>query len=690
MPTVPLIEKSVETRPLNAPTLGVSLRPLDNPHVSTRSGERLGNALTDIADQMKKRADETALLEVQKRMDDWEASNLFDPKSGALAQKGKNAFGLPVTLTKKYGEDMNEIYQGLANDDQRNAFDKMALSRRDNIMRTLYSHERQEMDGFRKVTAEAASDSAVQRAALNYNNPAVREASIKTAKDSVASYLTERGITGEALDNELRKVEGKAHVTILTRMADDNPKAAIDYYHANMDKFGDQILTAQRLIAPTERKYKASNMAKDVLTNAAPKMTRDAQIDFVMNDLEGGDKLVQDGKGKAKFGLNSQWNPELDVPNLTADQAREAYKSKYWKWTGADDMAPDFALVAFDASVQHGMDDHTRKMIDDAKGDPQKLLEIRAAYYAQLAADPKKPENARQFNGWMNRLGKVQAQLDLMRGQLPDETTLDARVDSMTDDIELASDVKQIVSKQITDIKQARTAAETGAAREVSRYEANNMPAPPSLIARMSPEQQKAYYSKNYDPAEYERVRRQVAYGVPVDLEAVRFRVPPAQLDDLVKMQGDPVAQDIARLVDKRVDDSAQKVVGKVVNKIKTKEDFEKLQNFRQLVYNGVDSFERQNKKKPGKDDINKIVDELIIQPSGGGWFGGPEAVQFEGIPGDRAFMVGGEESSREQIVALASKHARAMNIPVTPENLASIFKAWKAKGLVVEQYARQ
>lgn len=686
MATVPIINKDVQLRGLNAPTLGASIRPVDRPYVKSTGLETVGNTVMSIAEDMKKRADQTALLEAQKKLDDWESANIFDPKQGILTRKGQDAMGLSISVNKKFDDDMQAIYEGLGNEDQRAAFQKMAMSRRDNIMRTTFSHERQETDGYEKMAVESAAKSSATRAALYYNNADVRNAAMQTAMDTMSLYLDKQGIKGDVKDQQLAEFKGSMNYGILQRTADVNPKAAIDFFNEDPSKFGSKIIDAQRLIAPTERKYKAGNLAQEAMNSSVPATTPDAAIKFNMYSLEGGDKVVPDGNGHiSKFGIRTDANRSAEfVSNLTPEDAAKIYKDEYWNWAVKEGTSPDFALVAFDAAVQHGADARTKKMIDNANGDPEKLIALRRDYYIELA---KKPENANKLEGWMNRLGKVQAQVEMMRGTLPDENDVMKSIDNSTTDIELASDAKQIVSKKLKEIKDRRTEAETSAARDVAKLEADGSDVPPSLIARMSPEKQKDYYAKAYDPMEYERVRDQVAHGVPVDLEAYRFRIKPAMFDDLVSMQGDSVKQETARLIDKNVREKVKNATGKEMDKIKTPEDYEKLQNLRKLIYNGVDAFASQNKRQPKKEEVEKIAGS-IMREQGHGWFDS-ESYKFKGIPDEGTFMVGGSETSRAEIVALASKHARAMNLPVTPETLGDIYKLWKKQGLVVEKYGR-
>jgi lysozyme family protein len=126
--------------------------------------------------------------------------------------------------------------------------------------------------------------------------------------------------------------------------------------------------------------------------------------------LEGGAKFVADdaGKGPTKYGINQTANPDLDVKNLTEDQAREIYRKRYWNKINGDALAaknPALATIAFDAAVNQGTGP-ANKMVAAAGGDPTKLIEMRKQRYDALVQ--AKPEAYGQFSkGWDKRLASL-------------------------------------------------------------------------------------------------------------------------------------------------------------------------------------------------------------------------------------------------------------------------------------------
>lgn len=64
------------------------------------------------------------------------------------------------------------------------------------------------------------------------------------------------------------------------------------------------------------------------------------------------------GVGKlvgTKFGLAAMTYPDLDIPNLTLDQAKEIYYRDWWVKLEMDLFKPALSYQMFDAAINHGM-----------------------------------------------------------------------------------------------------------------------------------------------------------------------------------------------------------------------------------------------------------------------------------------------------------------------------------------------
>lgn len=75
----------------------------------------------------------------------------------------------------------------------------------------------------------------------------------------------------------------------------------------------------------------------------------------------------RDPGGETKFGISKREYPNLDIRNLTLDDARAIYRRDYWDRVRGDDLPYRWALLVFDAAVNQGVDPAVR-MMQDALG----------------------------------------------------------------------------------------------------------------------------------------------------------------------------------------------------------------------------------------------------------------------------------------------------------------------------------
>jgi hypothetical protein len=130
----------------------------------------------------------------------------------------------------------------------------------------------------------------------------------------------------------------------------------------------------------------------------------DVAMEFVFN--EEGDAFVEDdaGAGPTKFGINSTANPDVDVQNLSKDQAQQLYLERYWNEIGADSLPPGLAMVAMDSAVLMGPA-VAKRLLRESGGDVDRYIELRKTELDRIAKIPGKE----QFrNGWMARTDRLQ------------------------------------------------------------------------------------------------------------------------------------------------------------------------------------------------------------------------------------------------------------------------------------------
>lgn len=132
----------------------------------------------------------------------------------------------------------------------------------------------------------------------------------------------------------------------------------------------------------------------------------------------------RDPGGETKYGISKRSYPNLDIKNLTLDQASAIYRSDFWDVCCCDDLPAPIAGFVFDASVVQGQG-WAPKMLQAAVGTatdgvigPKTVAAISKVTVADLHATIGwlREQRFRQTadfsdfgHGWITRLFRVAA-----------------------------------------------------------------------------------------------------------------------------------------------------------------------------------------------------------------------------------------------------------------------------------------
>jgi len=159
-------------------------------------------------------------------------------------------------------------------------------------------------------------------------------------------------------------------------------------------------------------------------------LTKFDDIIEVVLEHEGG--YVNDPKdpgGETKYGISKKAYPDVDIKNLTEEEAKEIYKSDYWDKNKVDNLPDDLKHIFFDMCVNMGRGTAVRvlqRAINNKGGDlvvdggfgpgtsfalakyTPKLDRVRAfrvRYYVELVN--RKPDLEKFYFGWFRRALEV-------------------------------------------------------------------------------------------------------------------------------------------------------------------------------------------------------------------------------------------------------------------------------------------
>jgi len=136
-----------------------------------------------------------------------------------------------------------------------------------------------------------------------------------------------------------------------------------------------------------------------------------------------------DRGGETNFGIAKRFYPDVDIKNLTVDDAKQIYFQDYWGPSKAQDLPPEIRFIYFDMVVNFGIGGATKvlqracnakrkedKLEVDGKIGPKtinatqnvsvnRIRSYRVLRFANIVF--KRPEQERFWFGWYRRATQV-------------------------------------------------------------------------------------------------------------------------------------------------------------------------------------------------------------------------------------------------------------------------------------------
>src|SRR5512147_2295714 len=83
--------------------------------------------------------------------------------------------------------------------------------------------------------------------------------------------------------------------------------------------------------------------------------TFDIAINFVLQREGGYVNDPDDPGGETNYGISKKSFPNIDIKNLTVNEAKSIYREHYWDACGCDDIPSPLDVVMFDTAVNMGV-----------------------------------------------------------------------------------------------------------------------------------------------------------------------------------------------------------------------------------------------------------------------------------------------------------------------------------------------
>jgi hypothetical protein len=117
-----------------------------------------------------------------------------------------------------------------------------------------------------------------------------------------------------------------------------------------------------------------------------------------------------DPGGETKWGISKRSHPDLDIKNLTAQQAADTYANEYWDAITGDDIPFPACVAVFDTAVNCGVD-RANQWWGGCDHDVKLFLDKRRDHYVNIIN--KNIKLMKFAKGWWNRLGDLKKYIDI-------------------------------------------------------------------------------------------------------------------------------------------------------------------------------------------------------------------------------------------------------------------------------------
>lgn len=125
-------------------------------------------------------------------------------------------------------------------------------------------------------------------------------------------------------------------------------------------------------------------------------------INFVLAH-EGGsyENDPDDPGGPTRWGIDHRSHPDVDIKNLTKDEATQIYFDSYWTPNKCESLKTGLGESHMDACVNCGSG-RAKRFLTAADGSASKYNDQRSAFYKRLVE--ARPSSAKYLKGWENRV----------------------------------------------------------------------------------------------------------------------------------------------------------------------------------------------------------------------------------------------------------------------------------------------
>lgn len=228
MARIPTLDgPQVAQRGLGAPTVGG--QGPDNSGLQ-RGLAQIGQAAQQYAEQEREKADTAALMAADQQLEQWQQKTFFDPEAGVYTKKGSAALDITNQTIGQFEQQQAKIGESLTNERQRARFNDLVMRRRQSLSGDLNRYEFNERERYYDDVERGQVETAMQGAALNYNDPDKIGYYQRKMTEVLKSQAQRKGLPEEMQQATLLKANSGMASAVISRMVDDDPYKAREYF----------------------------------------------------------------------------------------------------------------------------------------------------------------------------------------------------------------------------------------------------------------------------------------------------------------------------------------------------------------------------------------------------------------------------------------------------------------------------
>lgn len=231
-----------------------------------------GQKMAAIEEEEKAKVDAARVMEAYAGAKDRLREALYKPQTGddpggLYNRTLGEAAGVKGDVDLRSREIFQEAIDGLDDDDQRAAFDSMWQRTHEASLDSATQFEFSQMQEYRQAAQAAALQSLQDDAIANFDNPAVLAANVDAARAMVLANAD--GLPPEAIARAEREAVSKIHLSVIQRMAQEDPGDALDYYERIQDQVnGTDHSLANQIIGGVAEARQAKSAVTEITGNA--------------------------------------------------------------------------------------------------------------------------------------------------------------------------------------------------------------------------------------------------------------------------------------------------------------------------------------------------------------------------------------------------------------------------------------